>query len=167
MFVLSQAILAENLISTLFTLVIFQNWALPYYIPISTYYPFLNFTQKLLPNFDVDINIPMPPLPKDVTLLGKFPTVQSIAEHAIGCLLVAENSYFLMQHGNHTWKEVLPLAVGEYQTSNIQPAISKAVKAVFYDYNGNMDGLCEGIIKVVVENCMSNKFLMRPVANSS
>ncbi|KAI6114159.1 hypothetical protein F5141DRAFT_1062659 [Pisolithus sp. B1] len=124
----------------------------------------------------------MPPLPKDVTLLGKFLTVQSIAEHAIGnsfplpvehpltllgCLLVAEHSYFLMQHGNHTWEEVLALAVEEYQTSNIQPAVSKAVKAIFYDCNGNMDGLCEGVIKVVVENRMSNKLLMRPVASSA
>ncbi|KAI6100741.1 hypothetical protein EV401DRAFT_1894462 [Pisolithus croceorrhizus] len=109
----------------------------------------------------------MPPLPKDVTLLGKFPTVQSIAEHAIGCLLVAEHSYFLMQCGNHTWEEVLALAVEEYQTSNIQPAISKAVKAAFYDCNGNMDSLCEGVIKVVVENRMSNKLLMRPVASSA
>ncbi|KAI6123739.1 hypothetical protein EV401DRAFT_2069206 [Pisolithus croceorrhizus] len=124
----------------------------------------------------------MPPLPKDVTLLGKFPTVQSIAEHAIGkslplpaehpltllgCLLVAEHSYFLMQHGNHTWEEVLALAGEEYQTSNIQPAISKAVKAVFHDCNSDVDGLCEGIIKVVVENCISNKLLMRPVASSA
>ncbi|KAI6112612.1 hypothetical protein F5141DRAFT_1063014 [Pisolithus sp. B1] len=127
----------------------------------------LFFDRRWLPNFDVDTNIPMPPLPKDVTLLGKFPTVQSIAEHAIGCLLVAEHSYFLMQHGNHTWEEVLALAVEEYQTSNIQPAISKAVKAIFYDCNGNMDGLCEGVIKVVVENRMSNKLLMRPVASSA
>ncbi|KAI6105232.1 hypothetical protein EDD16DRAFT_227388 [Pisolithus croceorrhizus] len=117
----------------------------------------------------------MPPLPKDVTLLGKFPTVQSIAEHAIGngfllpveypltllgCLLVAEHSYFLMQCGNHTWEEVLALAVEEYQTSNIQPAISKAVKAAFYDCNGNMDSLCEGVIKVVVENRMCKWLLL-------
>ncbi|KAI6107206.1 hypothetical protein EDD16DRAFT_1898926 [Pisolithus croceorrhizus] len=135
-----------------------------------------------LPNFDVNTNIPMPPLPKDVTLLGKFPTVQSIVEHAIGnslplpaehsltllgCLLVAEHSYFLMQHGNHLWGEVLALAVEEYQTSNIQPTISKAVKVVFHDCNGDMDGLCEGIIKVIAENCMSNKLLMRPVASSA
>ncbi|KAI6132341.1 hypothetical protein EV401DRAFT_271137 [Pisolithus croceorrhizus] len=103
----------------------------------------------------------------NVTLLGKFPTVQSIAEHAIGCLLVAEHSYFLMQHGNHTWKEVLALAVEEYKTSNIQPAMSKAVKAVFHDCNCNVDGLCEGIIKVVVENRISNKLLMRPAASSA
>ncbi|KAI6112654.1 hypothetical protein F5141DRAFT_1063051 [Pisolithus sp. B1] len=104
----------------------------------------LFFDRRWLPNFDVDTNIPMPPLPKDVTLLGKFPT-----------------------HGNHTWEEVLALAVEEYQTSNIQPAVSKAVKAIFYDCNGNMDGLCEGVIKVVVENRMSNKLLMRPVASSA
>lgn len=90
-----------------------------------------------------------------------------MAEHAIGCLLVAEHSYFLMQCGNHVWKEVLPLAVEEYQTLNIQLAISKAVKAVFHDYDGDMDGLCESIIKVIVENRMSNKFLMEPGTRSA
>ncbi|KAI6095625.1 hypothetical protein EDD16DRAFT_1701986 [Pisolithus croceorrhizus] len=101
----------------------------------------------------------MPPLPRDVTLLGKFPTVQSMAEHAIGCLLVAEHAYFLMQNGHAMWKEVLLLAVEEYKTSSIQLAVSKGVKAIFHDYNGNMNGLCQGIIKVVIENRMSNKLL--------
>ncbi|KAI6096364.1 hypothetical protein F5141DRAFT_1067739 [Pisolithus sp. B1] len=110
-----------------------------------------------------------------VTLLGKFPTVQSIAEHAIGnslsllahhsltlegCLLVAEQSYFLMQHKDHVWKEVLSLAVEAYETSNMQVSVSKDVKAVFHDYSGDMDGLCDGIMQVIVENCMSNKLLI-------
>lgn len=119
-----------------------------------------------LPSFDVDVDIQMPPLSSDVSLLGTSPTVQSIATHAIGCLLVAEYSYFLMLHGNHLWKEVLPLAAEEYQTSDIQLAISEAVQAVFHDYNGDMDDLCEGIFKVVVENRMSNKLFMKPGAMS-
>ncbi|KAI6100550.1 hypothetical protein F5141DRAFT_1066148 [Pisolithus sp. B1] len=112
------------------------------------------FIKQNLPRFDVDVGIPMPPLPKDVTLLGKFPTVQSMAEHAIGCLLVAEHSYFLMQHGHHVWKEALSLALEEYRSSNTHLAVSSAVKAVFHDYNGDMDSLCASIIKVVVGNRM-------------
>ncbi|KAI6115722.1 hypothetical protein EV401DRAFT_54714 [Pisolithus croceorrhizus] len=112
--------------------------------------------------FEVDIDIPLPPLPKDVTLLGKFPTVQSMAEHAIGCLLVAEYSYFLMQCEHNVWGEVLSLAVKEYTTSNIHIAVSKAVKAAFHEHNGDMHSLCGAIIKIVVENHMSNKFFMEP-----
>ncbi|KAI6151655.1 hypothetical protein BKA82DRAFT_2886212 [Pisolithus tinctorius] len=110
--------------------------------------------------FQVNPGVPMPPLPKDVTLLGKLPTVHSIAEYAIGCLLVAEHSYFLMQHGHHVWQEVLSLAVEEYKSSNIQTAISNIVKTVFHDHDGDMDSLCDAIIKVIMENRMSNKLLI-------
>ncbi|KAI6112891.1 hypothetical protein F5141DRAFT_1063214 [Pisolithus sp. B1] len=99
----------------------------------------------------------MPPLPNAVE---KFPTVQSLVEHAIGCLLVAEYSYFLMQHNDHVWKEVLSLAVEEYAASNKQDSVSMDVKAVLHDYSGDMDGLCDSIIKVTVNNRMSSKLLM-------
>ncbi|KAI6116634.1 hypothetical protein EDD16DRAFT_1708297 [Pisolithus croceorrhizus] len=99
----------------------------------------------------------MPPLCDDV---GKFQTVQSMVEHAIGCLLVAELSFFLMEHKDHVWKEVLSLAVKEYKTSNMHVSVSKDVKAILHDYSGDMDGLCDSIIKVIVENRMTNKFLM-------
>ncbi|KAI6165143.1 hypothetical protein EDD17DRAFT_1871715 [Pisolithus thermaeus] len=109
------------------------------------------------PNLDVNVHISMPSLPTDV---GKFQTVQSMIEHAIGCLFVAELSFFLMQHKGHGWEEVLSLAVQEYKTSNIHVSVSKDVKAILCDYGGNMDGLCDSIITVIVENLMSNKFLM-------
>ncbi|KIO04273.1 hypothetical protein M404DRAFT_557917 [Pisolithus tinctorius Marx 270] len=101
----------------------------------------------------------MPALPKDVTLLGRFPSLQSMAEHAIGCLLVAEHSYFLMQQGQHLWQEVLSLSVEEYNRSKIQAAISNAVKAAFHDHKGDMDGLCDAIIKITTEHHMSNMLL--------
>ncbi|KAI6127152.1 hypothetical protein F5141DRAFT_1060750 [Pisolithus sp. B1] len=96
----------------------------------------------------------LPPLPKDVTSLEEFPPVQLVAEHAIGCLLVAEHSYFLMQHGHHVWMEVLSLAVEEYKTSNKQTTISKAVRRVFHEHGGNMDSLCEAIINIIIDNRM-------------
>ncbi|KIK21921.1 hypothetical protein PISMIDRAFT_680882 [Pisolithus microcarpus 441] len=119
------------------------------------------------PKFEVDVDTPMPPLPKDVTLLGKFPTLQSIVEHAIGCLLVAEHSFFLMQQNHSAWKEVLTLAVKEYGASNMQLSVSKVVGAIFHQCNGDMNGLCDGIIKIVGENRMSNKLLMEPGAKGS
>ncbi|KAI6046542.1 hypothetical protein EDC04DRAFT_2628204 [Pisolithus marmoratus] len=128
--------------------------------------------------FEVDANVPMPPLPNEGTLLRKFPTPQSIARHGIGkaqfipcarftvtsvgCLIIAEHSYFLMQHGHHVWKEVLTLAVEEYAICNMQAVIAQAVKAVFHDHNDDMDNLCGAIIKVIIENRMSNKLLMGP-----
>ncbi|KAI6139522.1 hypothetical protein BKA82DRAFT_4364655 [Pisolithus tinctorius] len=93
-------------------------------------------------------------------MLGKFPTLQSMAGHAI----VAEHSYFLMQHGHHLWGEVLSLAVEEYNNSNVQPAISKAVKAAFHDHSGDMHSFCEAIIEIIIEHRMSNKLLMEPEA---
>ncbi|KAI6143233.1 hypothetical protein BKA82DRAFT_857564 [Pisolithus tinctorius] len=104
----------------------------------------------------------MPALPKDVTLFGKFLTLQSMAEHAIGCLLVAEHSYFLMQHEHHLWQEVLSLAVEEYNSSNMQTTISEAVKAAFHDHDHDIHGLCEAIIKIIIKYRMSNKLLMEP-----
>ncbi|KAI5986746.1 hypothetical protein EDC04DRAFT_2614990 [Pisolithus marmoratus] len=112
--------------------------------------------QDVLPIFEVNGDISVLPLPQDVNLLRQSLTVQSIAEHAIGrgFLLVAEYSYFLMQHGQNVWKQVLSLSVEEYKNSNTQTTISKAVKAVFHAYDGDMNGLCAAIVKVIMENCM-------------
>ncbi|KAI5997348.1 hypothetical protein EDC04DRAFT_2977959 [Pisolithus marmoratus] len=92
----------------------------------------------VLSKFDVDANIPMPPLPQDVTVLGKFPTVQSLAEHAIGMAwaICVEEGFVIA-------------------------TISKAVKAVFCAYDGNMNGLCPAIVKVIMENCMSDPCQIR------
>ncbi|KAI6144654.1 hypothetical protein BKA82DRAFT_4358429 [Pisolithus tinctorius] len=110
--------------------------------------------------FEVNTAIHMPPLSKDVTLLGKFPTLQSMVEHAIGCLLVAEHSYFSMQQGHHLWQEVLTLAAKEYENPSIHMAISTAVKAAVHDHSSDMDGLCEAIINIIIKYRMSNKLLM-------
>lgn len=85
-----------------------------------------------------------------------------MVEEAVGYLLVAEHSYFSMQQGNHLWKEALPLAVKEYKSSNMQVAITKAVKAALQDHSGDMDGLCEAIINIIIKYRMSNKLLMEP-----
>ncbi|KAI6002472.1 hypothetical protein F5J12DRAFT_841247 [Pisolithus orientalis] len=76
-----------------------------------------------------------------------------MAAHAIGCLL-----------------EVLSLAVEEYNSSNMQTTISEAVKAALHDHNGDMHGLCEAIIKIIIqylhvfcsEMFPANKLLMKP-----
>ncbi|KAI6029031.1 hypothetical protein EDC04DRAFT_2605657 [Pisolithus marmoratus] len=127
------------------------------------------FLSQHLPTFEVNTAIRIPPLPKDVTLLGKFPTVQSMAEHAIGkgsslsaerlltplgCLLVAEHCYFLMQDKQHDWKKGLSLAVEEYRISNIQTAVSTAVEAAFHQYNDDMDALCEAVMNIIMDNRM-------------
>ncbi|KAI6143269.1 hypothetical protein BKA82DRAFT_1000685, partial [Pisolithus tinctorius] len=67
-----------------------------------------------------------------------------------------------MQHGYHLWQEVLSLAVEEYNSSNMQTTISEAVKAALHDHNGDMHGLCEAIIKIIIQYCMmfpANKLL--------
>ncbi|KAI6098926.1 hypothetical protein EV401DRAFT_1895067 [Pisolithus croceorrhizus] len=98
----------------------------------------------LQPNLDVDVGTSMAPLPNDV---GEFQTIQSMIEHAIGKSL-------LLPHKGHVWKEVLSLAVKEYEASNRHVSVSKDVKAMLQDYSGDMDGLCDSIITVIVENHM-------------
>ncbi|KAI6138132.1 hypothetical protein BKA82DRAFT_4021830 [Pisolithus tinctorius] len=62
--------------------------------------------------------------------------------------------------GQHLWQEVLSLSVEEYNRSKIQSAISNAVKAAFHDHKGDMDGLCDAIIKIVTEHACNVSELM-------
>ncbi|KAI6016095.1 hypothetical protein PISMIDRAFT_688401 [Pisolithus microcarpus 441] len=90
------------------------------------------------------------------TILGKFPTVQLMVGHAIGkALLVFEHAYFLMQQGSGDWKETLRMAVNKYKSSDIQTAISTAVKAAFQQHGNNGADLCETILRVIEENKIS------------
>ncbi|KAI6125616.1 hypothetical protein EDD16DRAFT_425255 [Pisolithus croceorrhizus] len=76
-----------------------------------------------------------------------------------GCLLVAEHSYFLMQHGHHDWKECLSVAVEEYKGSGVQTTVSQAIKDAVHYYSDDTLGLCEAVQQIIKDSRMSNKFL--------
>ncbi|KAI6012927.1 hypothetical protein BKA83DRAFT_4365008 [Pisolithus microcarpus] len=71
------------------------------------------------------------------------------------CLLIFEHAYFLMQQGSGDWKETLTMAVNKYKSSDIQTAISAAVKAAFQQHGNNGADLCETILRVIRENKIS------------
>ncbi|KIK20986.1 hypothetical protein PISMIDRAFT_681814, partial [Pisolithus microcarpus 441] len=100
----------------------------------------------------VDDDAAISSLPQNSTLLGKFPTVQSMVGYAIVCLLVFEHAYFLMQQGSGDWKETLTMAVNKCKSSDIQTAISTAVKVAFQQHGNNGAELYKTILKVIGEN---------------
>ncbi|KAI5985051.1 hypothetical protein EDD15DRAFT_2304185 [Pisolithus albus] len=68
------------------------------------------------------------------------------------CLLIFEHAYFLMQQGSGDWEETLKMAVNKYKISDVQTAISTAVKAAFQQHGSNGADLCETILRVIGEN---------------
>ncbi|KAI6042730.1 hypothetical protein EDC04DRAFT_2656205 [Pisolithus marmoratus] len=96
----------------------------------------------------------MSTLPGSATLLGKFPTVQSMVGHGVACLLVFEHSYSLIQQGGHDWKEALVLSVNKYNASHIQTTIAKAIKAAFQHHGKNMAELCDEMLNIIAGNKM-------------
>ncbi|KAI6023120.1 hypothetical protein BKA83DRAFT_4273104 [Pisolithus microcarpus] len=75
--------------------------------------------------------------------------------YAIVCLLVFEHAYFLMQQGSGDWKETLTMAVNKCKSSDIQTAISTAVKVAFQQHGNNGAELYKTILKVIGENKIS------------
>ncbi|KAI6167617.1 hypothetical protein EDD17DRAFT_1718722 [Pisolithus thermaeus] len=97
----------------------------------------------------------MPSLPQNVTFLGRFLTVQSMAHHAVACLLVFEHSYYLMLQGNYVWEEALAFSVEKYKNSQVQETIFQALKVAFQQHGNNLEDLCDTIVKIIRENKMS------------
>ncbi|KAI5993252.1 hypothetical protein EDD15DRAFT_2267141 [Pisolithus albus] len=75
-----------------------------------------------------------------------------MVKHAIVCLLVFEHAYILMQQGGGGWEETLTMAVKKCESSDIQTAISTAVKVAFKQHGNNGEDLHETILKVIGEN---------------
>ncbi|KAI6023695.1 hypothetical protein BKA83DRAFT_4125201 [Pisolithus microcarpus] len=71
-------------------------------------------------------------------------SMQYIAEHGIGSILVFECLYFLLQTRNagHGLQEQLDLAVEIYQSSGVHAKVSKLIQEAFEKYGEEEEILC-------------------------
>ncbi|KAI6015416.1 hypothetical protein BKA83DRAFT_4341667 [Pisolithus microcarpus] len=89
-------------------------------------------------------------------LLSKDATIQSIAKHGVACLLIIEYCYFLLlNEQSPTKQDVVPLAFKEYKSSGVAATIHQAVEVAVQQHGHDVDELCQTLLQVVLENCMS------------
>ncbi|KAI6125601.1 hypothetical protein EDD16DRAFT_1517076 [Pisolithus croceorrhizus] len=118
--------------------------------------------------FELDSPSTILPLANDAQLSGELQSIHGVVVHAVGCLLIAEHSYFSMQHGHCGWQESVSLAVEEYEGSGVQTTISEAIEEAIQVHGDDVPGLCEAVLTIIKENRMcahpqispANKFLM-------
>lgn len=84
-------------------------------------------------------------------------SMQYIAEHGIGSVLVFEYLYFLLQvkNGSNHIQEDLTLAVEEYQRSGVHAKVNKLIQAAFAQYGQDVKTLCPILLQIAKENQLS------------
>ncbi|KAL4073035.1 hypothetical protein V8B97DRAFT_1956512 [Scleroderma yunnanense] len=91
------------------------------------------------------------------TMCPSLSSMDMLILHGVGCILVFEYSYFLMQNNGQA-KDAFNLAVKEYQKSGTQSAVLKALQHAIQEHGNNCATLQKVIIDIILENCMSKKF---------
>ncbi|KIO12043.1 hypothetical protein M404DRAFT_994085, partial [Pisolithus tinctorius Marx 270] len=88
-------------------------------------------------------------------------SMKFVVEHGIGCTLVFEYLYFLLQarQGRSHFQADLTVAVTEYQTSGVQANVNQHIEAAFQEYGEDVEILCPILVDIARENQMSKKFL--------
>ncbi|KAI6149800.1 hypothetical protein BKA82DRAFT_393771 [Pisolithus tinctorius] len=86
-------------------------------------------------------------------------SMQFIAEHGIGAVLVFEYLYFLLQANklNSDIQTGLKLAVSMYQTSGVQATVAKLVTAAFQQHGEDVKSLSPILVGIAKENQMCMK----------
>ncbi|KAI6010292.1 hypothetical protein EDC04DRAFT_2769900 [Pisolithus marmoratus] len=86
-------------------------------------------------------------------------SMESIAEHGIGCLLVFEYLYFWLQgsKARNDLQKNLTWAVEEYQTSGTQDKVHECIKAAFKQHGDSVDVLCPTLMEIAKKYQMSKK----------
>ncbi|KAI6140828.1 hypothetical protein BKA82DRAFT_4362745 [Pisolithus tinctorius] len=84
------------------------------------------------------------------------PSMQFIAEHGIGSVLVFEYLYFLLQANklNSDLQTDLNLAVTTYQTSGLQATVAKLITAAFQQHGEDVEALTPILAGIAKENQM-------------
>lgn len=119
---------------------------------------FLEVSNEMF-KFELESQATILPLSTDALLSPELQSVHSIVLYAVGCLLVVEHSYFLLQHGHCDWQKGLSVAVEEYRGSGVQTTVSQAIRDAVHYHGDDTLGLCEAVQHIIKENRMSNKFL--------
>ncbi|KAL4073062.1 hypothetical protein V8B97DRAFT_304628 [Scleroderma yunnanense] len=76
--------------------------------------------------------------------------------HGVGCILVFEYSYFLIQNNGQAYN-AFNVAVKEYQKSGTQSAVLKALQHAIQEHGSDCATLQKVIIDIILENSMSKK----------
>ncbi|KAG6332286.1 hypothetical protein ID866_6803 [Astraeus odoratus] len=77
----------------------------------------------------------------------------------VRCILVYEYSYFMVHNKKGAnYSEVFPIAVEAYISSK-QVIVKKAIEGAIQDHGDDIDGLCQAVIDIAKENCMSKMLL--------
>ncbi|KAL4074760.1 hypothetical protein V8B97DRAFT_1609322 [Scleroderma yunnanense] len=84
-------------------------------------------------------------------------SMQQCIIHGAGCILIFEYSYFYMQ-ATTNWKNIIALAVKEYQQSGTQSTVVDALYHTIQKHSKDHVKLLQAVFDIIVENCMSNKF---------
>ncbi|KIM65652.1 hypothetical protein SCLCIDRAFT_1212045 [Scleroderma citrinum Foug A] len=84
-------------------------------------------------------------------------SVQQCIMHGAGCILIFEYSYFHLP-ANTGQRDIIALAVKEYQESSTQNTVVEALQHTIQEHNEDHITLHQTIVDIIVKNRMSNKF---------
>ncbi|KAI6104273.1 hypothetical protein EDD16DRAFT_1699753 [Pisolithus croceorrhizus] len=84
-------------------------------------------------------------------------SMQYVAEHGIGAVLVFEYLYFLLQARNaqRGLQEYLNLAIQTYQSSGIHDQVNKLIQEAFQKYGEDVETLSPVFVGIAEENKLS------------
>ncbi|KIM68384.1 hypothetical protein SCLCIDRAFT_1209207 [Scleroderma citrinum Foug A] len=105
------------------------------------------------PDFNTELDV----IPLMCHSLKDSPMHQSIM-HGVGCILVFEYAYFLLQTNEET-RNALHLAVKEYQSSGTQANVLNTLQHIIEEHGYDQDSLMHAIMEIILNHHMSKKFL--------
>jgi len=88
-----------------------------------------------------------------MVLVSHIHSLSTISKFVKGCILIFEYSYFYLQ-AKANQKDIIALAVKEYQESRIQSTIVAALQNTIQEYNEEHIKLQQAIFDIIVENRM-------------
>ncbi|KIO01396.1 hypothetical protein M404DRAFT_732610 [Pisolithus tinctorius Marx 270] len=96
--------------------------------------------------------------------LSSQPSLMTLAEHGIGCVIVFECLFFQLQvkdgaNSRKDLQQALTETVRKYQKSGVQNIVIAHIAAAFQQHGESLDDLCPMLVGIAQENQMSKKFL--------
>jgi len=93
-----------------------------------------------------------------MVLVSHIHSLPTISKFVKACILIFEYSYFYLQ-AKADQKDIIALAVKEYQESRIQSTIVVALQHTIQEYNKDNIRLQQAIFDIILENRMC-KFVL-------
>jgi len=93
-----------------------------------------------------------------MVLVSHIQSLSTIYKFVEGCILIFEYSYFHLQ-AKADQKDIIALAVKEYQESRIQSSVVVALQHTIQEYNKDPIKLQQAIFDIIVDNRMCKSVL--------